>query len=94
MKSYASIDRIEGLFAVCEVEFVPIEESANLTPAEKKTKMIDLQVETIAKVCGEVHEGDIIILEQDDDVNITAICGKDDTEKQRRVELLEEIINS
>ena len=93
MKSYASIDRIEGVFAVCEIELVPVEESANLTPFEKETEMVDLLVEYITEVCGEVQEGDIIILEHDD-VNITSICEKDDAEKQRRVKLLEEIMNS
>lgn len=94
MRSYASIDRIEGLFAVCELELVPVEESANFTPFEKETEMVDLRVESITEVCGEVEEGDIIILEHDDDVNLITVCEKDDAEKQRRIKLLEEIMNS
>jgi len=58
------------------------------------TRAIDLHVDAITKVCGEVHEGDIIILEYYDNMSIISIWGKDDTEKQRRIKLLEEIMNS
>lgn len=94
MKSYASIDRIEGKFAVCEIEMVPVEESANFTSFEKETEMVELLVDSITEECGEVIEGDIIIIEHDDDANVTAVYEKDEAEKQRRIKLLEEIMNS
>lgn len=94
MKSYASIDRVEGKFAVCEVELVPVEESPHLTPFEKETEMLDVHVEVITGVCGEIQEGDIIVVEYDDNPDLIHVYGKDEAEKQRRIKLLEEIMNS
>lgn len=93
MKSYASIDRIEGKWAVCEVEFVPVEESPKLNVFEKETEMIDVQLNMVIQLCGDVEEGDIIVVEHDS-TNVIDVYGKDETEKQRRVELLRKIMNS
>ena len=91
MKCYASIDRIEGEFAVCEVELLPIEESAKLSFFEKETEMIDVQINRINEAYNDIKEGDIIVVESDNS-NISHIYGKDEAEKQRRVKLLEEIM--
>ena len=40
MKSYASVDRIEGQFAICEIELVNLEESKSIKYFEKETVMI------------------------------------------------------
>ena len=91
MKCYASIDRIEGEFAVCEVELVSIKESTKLNFFEKETEIIDISISKINEICDNIKEGDIIIVEYDE-TNISHIYGKDEFEKQRRIKLLEEII--
>ena len=93
MKSYASIDRIEGKWAVCEVELHSVEESLNLDVFEKLTEMIDVEVDIITQSCGDVIEGDILIVEHDC-TNIKFVYEKDDTEKERRIELLKEIMKN
>ena len=92
MKSYASIDRIEGDFAVCEVEMIPIEESKTADFASKETEMMDVQVINIRNVVGDFSEGDVLVVEHDEN-EITEIWSKDEEEKQRRVELLEKMIS-
>lgn len=47
MKSYATIDRIEGNFAVCEVELIPIEESKPEDFATKDCEMMDVSLRKI-----------------------------------------------
>ena len=93
MKSYAAIDRIEGKFVVCEVELIPVEESIDLSVFEKETEMLDVELEQITQICGDTQEGDIILVEHDSN-HIINVYGKDDTEKQRRIKLLEKIMKS
>ncbi len=56
MKSYASIDRIEGKFAVCEVELIPVEESKPEDFATKETEMFDIPLQKIPTFIREVQE--------------------------------------
>ena len=42
MKSYMTIDRIEGKFAICELEFISTEQSAEVDYWERDTEMIDV----------------------------------------------------
>lgn len=85
MKSYASVDRIEGQFAICEVELVNLEESKSIKYFEKETEMIDIPLEQITGMVGKIHEGDILIVEHDGKA-LTAIYCKDDDEKNRRIQ--------
>lgn len=90
MKSYASVDRIEGNFAVCEVELIGIEESKP-NDFEKSTQMIEIPIEQVDDKIGTVQEGDIIVVEHEES-NVTEICYRDDDEKQRRIEVLKAIM--
>ena len=92
MKSYANIDRIEGKFAVCEVELLPIEESKPEDFATKDTEMLDILLQDIPENLGEVKEGDILVVEHDGE-NVTSVYYKDEEEKARRLELLRSIIS-
>lgn len=87
MLSYASIDRIEGNIAVCEVELVDIYETQNYDSVEKETEMIDIPLETINSLIGTVEEGDILIVEYDMD-RVVWIYAKDNIEKIRREEII------
>lgn len=91
MRSYACIDRIEGQYAVCEVELVTIEESLQLDCSEKETVMLDVALEDIFYELEDVRESDILVVEHDGE-NVTSICGKDNHEKQRRIENLAAIM--
>lgn len=91
MISYASIDRIEGEYAVCEVELVSTIKSNTLSAKDKETNMVDIPVKVIINSVGECMEGDILVVEQKEG-EIIYIYEKDKEEKQRRTELLKSIM--
>lgn len=88
MTSYASIDRIEGNWAICEVELLPFDESRPEDFAIKDTAMIDVLLDQFSD---NVEEGDIFVVEHDGE-NVTLIYYKDEKERFRRLELLKKII--
>ena len=91
MRSYASVDRIEGKYTVLEVELLDTETS-KITPfRDKETIMVDVLTETIKNVIEEFEEGDIIVLEHEDEI-INTFYEKDDNEKQRRIDILKAIM--
>lgn len=87
MISYASIDRIEGKWVVCEVELLPFEESKPEDFAIKDTAMMDV---LLSRFSNEVEEGDIFVVEHNNE-NVIAVCFKDEDEKTRRYEILKTI---
>ena len=91
MKSYASIDRIEGKFAVCEVELISVEERNAEEYVPYDTEFMDVSLESIPISLGQVKDGDILLVEHDGE-NITSIYCKDEMEKARRLELLREMM--
>lgn len=91
MKSYATIDRIEENIAVCEVELLETEQSKTTDFFDKETKMMDVLLEKIHEVTENVEEGDILVVEHDGE-NVIYIYYKDYSEKQRRIEILQAIM--
>ena len=87
MTSFASIDRIEGEFAVLEVELLPFEESRANDFDDKETVMMNVELQQIPSDFGEVNEGDILVVEHDGQ-SVSLVYYKDDEEKARRIELL------
>ena len=92
MKSYASIDRIEGKYAVCEVELLPVEESRPEDFAIKDCEMMDVSLRKIPFFIRKVKEGDILVVEHDGE-NVTRVYRKDEEEKARRLEILRGIMS-
>lgn len=91
MKSYASVDRIEENFVVCEVEKIEMESSRTADYSQKETTMMSVLLETVEKNLGDIQEGDIIVIEHDGN-NITEVYHKDEEEKQRRISILKQIL--
>lgn len=91
MKSYASVDRIEGEYTVLEVELLDTETSKITSFRDKETIIVDVLTETIKSVIEEFEEGDIIVLEHEDEI-INTFYGKDENEKQRRIDILKAIM--
>lgn len=89
MKSYASIDRIEGKFAVCEVELISAKKRSSEEYVPYDTEFMDVSLESIPISLGKVKDGDILVVEHDGK-NIISIYYKDEIEKARRLELLRE----
>ena len=87
MKSYASIDRIEEKFAVCEVEMIEIQNSNTKDYFEKETKMMNVILEKITDNIGNVKEGDILVVEHNGE-EVTEVYCKDEEEKQRRIAVI------
>lgn len=92
MKSYASVDRIEGKYTVLEVELLDIDTSKITSSKDKDTIIIEILTNDIISSIGEINVGDIIIVENQDS-NIIMFYGKDNNEKQRRIEILNSIMN-
>jgi len=90
MKSYASVDRIEKDFVVCEVELVPVHNSKKKSFNEKNTAMCEISIEEFMRCFHDVKEGDILVVEHDT-VNVSFVYRKDDNEKQRRIAILKNI---
>ena len=91
MKSYASVDRIEENFVVCEVEEIEVKNSRTADYFQKETTMMSVLLETVEKNLGDIQEGDIIVIEHDGK-NITDVYYKDEAEKQRRISILKQIL--
>ena len=91
MKSYATIDRLEGAFAVCEVELLTVEESKMGDFADYDTMWIDIPLQDIPESLGEVKEKDILVVEHDGQNVIEVYC-KDEDEKARRIEIFKNIM--
>lgn len=85
MRSYVAIDRIEGKYAVCEVELVDVDTSKIVEAKDKPTKRVYFLVESITNCIGTCKENDILIVEQECGT-ILVIYKKDDEEKQRRLQ--------
>lgn len=95
MRSYVSIDRIEGDYAVCEVELISIEKSIQTDPFDKETEMIDLPVKYFRHYINEepVEEGDIFIVEYDEVANVILwVYKRDDEERIRRLKIIENLV--
>ena len=89
MKSYASVDRIEGKYLVCEVELISVEDRNREEYIPYDTTSMDIPLQEIPTSMGNVRDGDILIIEHDGE-NMISICCKDENEKARRLELLRE----
>ena len=90
MKSYASIGEIDD-YTVCEVELNDTDESKTLSAREKKTSMVEFNTQAIINCVGSISEGDILVVEQEEG-RILVIYGKDEEEKQRRINLLRRLM--
>ena len=92
MKSYACVERVEGDFAVCEVELVDAENSKNIELGDRETRMMDAKMENIILDVGqEVHEGDIIVVEHNG-IDVIFVYNVDEEEKKRRIEYLNQVL--
>ena len=93
MRCFASIDRIEGDFAVCEVDVFLLEdeELQNIGHEITDCPMADVYLQKIQDEVGDVNEGDILVVEYDGE-NVTKVYSKDEEEKARRLKLLKEVM--
>ena len=86
MKSYMTIDRIEGKFAICELEFISTEQSAEVDYWERDTEMIDVPTAMLK----DPEQGDVFMVEHEKET-LYRVYGKDNEEKRRRIEALKAI---
>lgn len=92
MRSFASIDRIEYSYAICEVELVEEEISRWFDYDEKDTIMVDVPLKLIRETVGDVEEGDVIVVELNYGEVDYVYC-RDDDEKERRLRELNNLMN-
>lgn len=91
MKSYASVQGVEGKFAVCEVELISVEESKPEDFSTKDCEMMDFSLKELSADIGEVMAGDILVVEHDGK-NVIWVYSKDNEEKNRRLLVLNSIM--
>jgi len=87
MISYASIDRIEGEYVVCEVELLPRKNSKPEDFAKKDTVMMDVPLQKFPEFLGKVEEGAIFVVAHNGK-KVNIVYFKDEEERARRSELL------
>ena len=92
MKSYASIEEIEGEFARCELEMISLENSKVSDFFDKETCMTDIPVYMIVPVVPTFRQGDVIVVNHELG-KVSSVCYKDDFEKERRTKLIAEALN-
>lgn len=90
MKSYASVDRVEGNFVVCELEMLEVENSKPEDCDVKETAMVDISLSEVLSSVGDVYCGDILIIEHEGE-SVINICEKDFEEADRRTEYLKQL---
>lgn len=87
MKSFLTIDRIKGKFAICELECVSVEQSRELEYWNRSTEMVDIPVIMLDNPC----PGDVFVVEHEKET-LYRIYGKNNQEKQKRMEALKGIM--
>ena len=91
MLSYMSIERVEGDFAVCEVEDLPLEDSEVDDFFDKPCFMCDIPKAMFEENGFPIEEGLVFTVNHDRD-KIEAICSIDEQERMRRIEILEYLL--
>lgn len=92
MKSFASVDRVEFGFVVCEVELIPMEESKPEKFDCKETKMMDVSIDLIKNSIHDgIEEGDVIITLHDDN-EVLEVYGKDEEERAARIAVFKQMM--
>ena len=92
MKSYATIDRIERKYAVCEVELQETVNSNSENYFEHPIAIMLVPVENIRAAVGEIDEDDILIVEHDCVECVSQVYNKSEEEMLRRGEVLDRIM--
>lgn len=94
MRCYAAVEDIDERRRIvkCEVTCMSVGESIRVSPLEVETKMTYTRLSMIEEACGNVEEGDIIVVEYEYfDDRIIGVYEKADDEKQRRMEFYSKI---
>lgn len=91
MISYASIEEIERDFVVCELELISVKESNPSEYKNKKTDYVLIPIEMFETALSDYSEGDIVIVEHENG-DVQAVCCKDNAEKQKRIEIIKQIL--
>lgn len=93
MRSYAAVDRVEGKFAVLEVEKIETTNSNSEDYFDHETEMIEVTLEVIENAVGVLGENDILEVEHDDQGVVLAVYLKAEEEKARREAVYDKIMN-
>ncbi len=91
MISYASRCQEENNIVTLDVEIVEKEVRVFLKPHQVESEKMYFDLDKLNAIVGETVEGDILIVEHDG-VEILQVFGKDDEEKQRRIEYLSQMM--
>ena len=91
MKSYASIEEFDRNYVKLEVEMMDVEDSNTSEFGERETRMLDVDYEKFPWDEDDFGEGDIVVVEHDGEI-ISKIYGKDEEERQRRIDKINSIL--
>ena len=93
MKSYATIDHIEGDYAVCELELIEAQTSNSVDYFYHDTTMMEIPMKLITEQGIDVSEWEILVVEHDGK-NVTHIYEKSEEERIRRIEAFNKMMNT
>lgn len=91
MISYASRCQEERGVVTFDVEIVEPEVSKLLKAKQIQSETMYANLDDVTAAVGETAEGDILVVEHDG-INIIKFLSKDDEEKQRRIEILSQMM--
>lgn len=91
MKSYASIEEFDRNYVRLEVEMMDVEDSNTNEFGEREIRMLDVDYEKFPWDEDDFGEGDIVVVEHDGEI-ISKIYGKDEEERQRRIDKINSIL--
>ncbi len=90
MLSYMSVDRVEGDFVVCEVENIPMLDANLVDFLDKPCFMADVPKAMFIAKGMSPKEGQIYTVIHNGE-KVDSVCGIDEKERKRRMEILEEL---
>lgn len=91
MISFASRCQVENNIVTLDVEIVEKEVRVFLRPYQIQSENMYMDLDKLTAVVGATVEGDILVVEHDG-VEILNVLGKDELEKQRRIESLSQMM--
>ncbi len=91
MISFASRCQVENNIVTLDVEIIEKEVRVFLRPYQVQSENMYMDLDKLTAMVGETVEGDILVVEHDG-VEILNVLGKDEQEKQRRIECLSQMM--
>lgn len=92
IESYAAIDRVEGKYAVLEIESCSIAHNSSIPFTKRDTFMADVLTSTITDAIGPIYEGDVIVVTHNNTESSVHAVRLAEDERDRRINFLKKLL--